>query len=515
MPSAFTKSLLCLLLLSAAVFAQQDAQDMPLDDLDSITQDFEPLIEDYDEEAPSTETRLLKNYNNMRIFIDYEHLTAGTDEFKVYVQKQLMPAVVDYLQAALKVKYPITSPIKSTAKTLCGFATPASIKNGVDNADMVIILNSKVGTGGWMAATTLCTVSSGIQRPVIVNIGINTKAILVADPEENPLRHDLNINVMLHEFVHALGMNGPLYKRFVDDEGNLLVDHVKSTLLNGNTVTVLDLPHLTDRLRAFYGCDTIPGLVMEFDAGAHVARRFFQWDLMSTAGITGTKISEITLAFLEGTGWYVPDYCYAELYTFGKGEGCGFYAEDIDSTNYPDEFCEGSSLGCTEIGHSGGYCVSDSLIQVGKVQAHSQYFNCENPKGIYYTTHPSKQVYGRGLGSKCFSGNLTTSKTKAGTVMSYCLTFTCEGKGLNTVLHANWGTDKIICTQQGRIAIKGYQGEFDCPDPVKFCSTIGAPTCLRNCMGRGNCYNGKCVCDEGYFGTDCGFARMEITTHVQ
>jgi len=150
MPSALTKSLLCLLLLSTAVFAQKEAHDLPLDDLDSITHAFEPLVEDYDEEIPSSDTRLLKSYNNMRIHIDYEYLTAGTNEFKTYVKKQLIPAVVDYLQAALKVKYPITSPIKSSAKTLCGWATPPSLQKGVD-ADMVIILNSRDAKGGgWM-----------------------------------------------------------------------------------------------------------------------------------------------------------------------------------------------------------------------------------------------------------------------------------------------------------------------------------------------------------------------------
>jgi len=78
---------------------------------------------------------------------------------------------------------------------------------------------------------------------------------------------------------------------------------------------------------------------------------------------------------------------------------------------------------------------------------------------------------------------------------------------LNTILHANWGTDQIICKQKGPIVVNGYRGEFDCPDPVKFCNTVGAPTCLRNCMGRGNCVDGKCVCDSGYTGVDCGFAN--------
>jgi len=509
MPSAFTKSLLCLLLLSTAVFAQKEAHDMPLDDLDSITHAFKPLVEDYKIETPSSETRFLKSYNNMRIAVDYQYVLNGdgTDEFKTYVQKQLVPAVVDYLQGALKIKYPATTPIKSTAKTLCGFATPAAILAGVEDADMVVFFNSKNAKGySWAAATTLCTVASGVKRPIIVNIALNSASLVVADPEVNGIRHDLNINLLTHEFMHALGMNGPLYANFVDDQGKLLDGHVKSATVNGTPRTVLDLPYLTDRLRAYYGCDTIPGLVMEKTDESHVSRRFFQWDLMSTAGITGTKISEFNLAFLEGTGWYVADYCFAEPYFFGKGEGCGFYAEDIDSANFPDEYCNATGLGCTAVGSSGGYCVSDSSIAVGKVYTHQLEFNCENPKGIYYTTFPSKQVYGRGLGSMCFSGNLTTSKTAAGSLKPYCLTFTCEGKGLETVVYANWGEDKLACTQEGPITPAGYRGQINCPDPVKFCNTIGAPTCKRNCMGRGDCLDGQCICEPGYFGTDCGFA---------
>jgi len=503
MPSTFTKSLVCLFLLSTA-FAQQEAQDMPLNDLDEVTQQFEPLIEDYDLETPSGEKRLLKNFNNLRIGIDYEHVDngAGTASFKTYIKSQLIPAVVDYLQGALKIKYPATSPIKSSARTLCGFSTPAALKEGID-ADIVIFFNTKDATGySWMAATTLCTVASGIKRPMIVNIGINTASIKETD-ESNPLRHDLNINVLAHEFIHALGMNGPLYNYFVDDEGNLLKDHIKTATVNGGSRTVLDLPYLTDRLKSFYGCDSIPGLVME-SGTAHVSRRFFQWDIMSTGGITGSKISEVTLGFLEGTGWYVPDYCFAEPYNFGRGAGCDFYSESINSANYPDEYCTGNGIGCTEVGHSGGYCVSDSLIKVGRVVTHQLEFNCENPAGIYYSPFSSKQVYGRGLGSKCFSGNLTTGSKASQT--SYCLKFTCEGSGLNTVLNAHWGDDKIVCKKEGPLTVGSYKGEFNCPDPVKFCSTIGQPTCLRNCMGRGTCLDGKCVCDAGFGGIDCGFA---------
>ena len=506
-------SLLCVLLVSY-IFAQEDkpSKDPKIVTAQTFTahkdQDFVPEVADFDEQYLTRDGRFLQDasatYPNIRIATDTQLVTAGTTAWKTYVTKQLIPAVVAYLQAALRIKYPLTSKIQSTSKTLCGFTTPTAIKNGISNADIVIFFNSKSDTsGGWMAATTLCTVSSGVKRPIIVNIGINTAAIDIADPTSNPLVHDLNINVLTHEFVHALGMNGPLYYNFVDDSGNPLKNHIKSISLAGRTRTVLDLPPLTQRLKNFYGCSTIPGLFMEDNGGAHIERRFFQWEIMTTGGIIGSKISEVTLGFLEGTGWYAPDYDYAEPYFFGKGEGCGFYADTIVSTNFPDEYCTGSGIGCTAVNNGGGYCVSDSLIEVGKVYTAQYEFNCENPAGIYYTPFSNKQVYGRGLGSKCLTGNLANYGTVSQT--AYCLKTTCVGSGLDITLEVMWGTTKLVCTKEGPLSVSGLTGALNCPDPVKFCNSVGAPTCPRNCTGRGTCVNGKCTCNTGFKGTDCGF----------
>jgi len=357
-----------------------------------------------------------------------------------------------------------------------------------------------------MAATTLCTLSSGaVKRPLIVNIGINTYSIGTADVDSTPLKHDLYINVLTHEFIHALGMNGPLYNYFVDTDGNLLTDHVKTVSISGISRTVLDLAPLTAMLQNFTGCSSIPGLVMESNGAAHIARRWFQWEIMSTGGVMGSRISFVSLGFLEGTGWYVPDYSYAEPYFFGQGEGCGFYADDIVSTDYPDEYCTGTGVGCTEVNNGGGYCVSDSLISVGRVVTAQYEFNCENPNGIYYTPYSSKQVFGRGLGSRCFGGNLTTSKTATANPNFYCLNATCSGTGSDAVINILWGTTTLNCTEEGPISISGYQGYINCPDPVKFCNTVGQSYCPRNCMGRGSCVSGQCVCDSGFQGTDCGF----------
>jgi len=504
MPFSSRFLLLSALLLSS-VFSQEDSSTEPSFGHHQ-EQSFEPEIIEVDEKHFPEGERHLESYPNLRIAVDYEHLTVGTDEFKAYVQTQLIPPIVSYLTSALKIKSPVTSPIKSTAKTLCGFSTPKVLATGVD-ADIFVFINSKYSkTGGWSAATTSCALSSGVKKPLIFNIGINTYAIGTASIDTNPLTHDLYLTTLMHEFIHGLGMNGVLYKYFVDSAGNKLIGHSKIAIIAGSIKTVLDLPSLTSRLRNFYGCPTVPGLIMEDDGGAHLERRYFQYEVMSTGGIQGSKISEITLGFLEGTGWFVPDYSYAEPYSFGQGEGCDFIYGKCDANIFDDEYCTGTGLGCNQVGMSGGYCKSDSKSESCRFYVSQSQFNCENPNGVYYAPFASKQVYGRGLGSKCFSGNLTTSKTSTTVKQaSYCFTYNCVGQGSQTTLEVNFGTSKFICQNKGPLEVTGYRGAINCPDPLTFCSTIGKSTCPRNCFGRGKCVNGKCQCDQGFQGTDCAF----------
>jgi len=94
-------------------------------------------------------------------------------------------------------------------------------------------------------------------------------------------------------------------------------------------VQYINLPGLTDRLRAHFNCSTLEGAYLEnqgasFSIGSHFERRIFFNELMTGSTIRDTRFSEFTLAFLEETGWYQVDYKYAEPMTYGKDKGCDF-----------------------------------------------------------------------------------------------------------------------------------------------------------------------------------------------
>jgi proprotein convertase subtilisin/kexin type 5 len=493
--------------------------------------EFNPEVVDVDEEfLLSDDARILAGstatgpgsttpkYPNIRIHPHYDSITVGTDEFKNYIKDELLPPVISLLQSALMIKYPLTSPLKITQTKVCSLDTPAILNVTGANADFFIFFTATTDTSSsWVASASNCLVTSGIKRPLVAKVLLNTYAIKPVTEASNPRGHEYNMYVLMHEIFHALGFSVNFWYNYVDDLGNPLKNHVKKVLLSGTNRTVLDFPVLTQRLRNFYGCPTLEGAFMEDDGGSgtassHWERKFFPFDLLSSGAIHGRRITEFTLAFLEGTGWYAANYSYAEPFHFGQGQGCDFIYRTCDAKNTGgfEEFCVGTGRECTEIGRGGGFCKTDECSDGCRFVVPQSEYDCENPDGVYYSPYASKQVYGRGLGSKCFSGNLSTTAA-AVSQKTYCFKYNCTGTGVNTQLEVAFGTTKLLCTQKGKIAVKGYYGFINCPDPIQYCNTIGKSYCPRGCSGRGKCVDNKCVCNSGFSGIDCAFRKTATT----
>jgi len=221
---------------------------------------------------------------------------------------------------------------------------------------------------------------------------------------------------------------------------------------------------------------------------------------MTSGVIQGLKISELSLALLESSGWYMPNYTFADPFFIGKGEGCGFLYTSCSSNsilNY-DEFCSGSGRGCAAIGQSGGVCSTDANTDGCRYYIPVISYHCQNPDAADYARYASKEAYGRDLGSMCFNANISTLTSSSNT--SLCMTYTCSGTGTSTTVQVKFGTTTVTCTKQSSVKVSGYNGFIFCPDPLTFCGTVGKKTCPRNCGGRGTCVNNVCKCKAGYKG---------------
>ena len=98
-------------------------------------------IMDVEEIIPSFDSneRVLASYPQVRMAANYDALNSAPAAYKTYMEKQLVPAVLDYFSAALKIKTPLKSKITLSASTVCGLPTPSILKTGVA-ADYLILL---------------------------------------------------------------------------------------------------------------------------------------------------------------------------------------------------------------------------------------------------------------------------------------------------------------------------------------------------------------------------------------
>jgi len=469
-----------------------------------------PDLLDVEEEFLPGKSRVLQTitYPNLRVTVDYYNLVNGTDEFKSYVQNDLVPPVLDYFQAALAIKQPLTSTLKlsTTTKTLCSSPVPPALYTGVAT-DFFLIVSSTEDTENWVASAGPCMLSSTTKRPIVARMLFNMVYTKAASGDV--LGHEKNMYLTMHEMIHALGFSGSNFVNFIDDYGVPLQNHIKTVVLNGTNRTVLDVEPLTSKLRTHYGCATLQGAFMENEGGvgtegSHFERRHFVYEVMTSGVIHGRRVSEFSLAVLEGSGWYMPNYTYAEPFYFGQGQGCAFLYNDCTTSSYTsqfEEFCTGTNRQCTAAGRGGGACTSDSRSDGCKYVFPVIDNDCENPLAVDNARFPNAEVFGRGLGSKCFEGNLS-SLTKS-TYTSYCFKYNCVGSGLTTQLEVMLGATKAVCKVEGPLKVTGYYGNLNCPDPITFCSAAGKKYCPRNCMGRGVCVSNQCQCNTGYTGIDC------------
>merc|ERR1712032_914171 len=87
--------------------------------------------------------------------------------------------------------------------------------------------------------------------------------------------------------------------------------------------TQIILKPVLDYAKTYYNCKTLEGMPLENKSDAET-----QWekavaanDIMGSAGYTNPALSNLTMSFMEGTGWFKPDYEKLEQFSWGKEAG--------------------------------------------------------------------------------------------------------------------------------------------------------------------------------------------------
>lgn len=151
---------------------------------------------------------------------------------------------------------------------------------------------------------------------------------------------------------------------------------------------------------------------------------------MTASAIKDQKISEFTLALLEGSGWYQVNYDMAEVITWGKNKGCDFletpcFNKDTQTAKF-EEFCSRiQGEGCSYTGRGWSVCGSQTIQTSASLPGYLDHWgnktrvsdifgdncpmynmysntDCEDPDNQVKAFLGTKEYYGRN--SMCFEG---------------------------------------------------------------------------------------------------------------
>lgn len=123
---------------------------------------------------------------------------------------------------------------------------------------------------------------------------------------------------------------------------------------DGKLREVLATPKVVELCKKHFGCDLCTGVELENDGGAGSAGSHWERSIMYNEMMTAsdmyvkTVYSAFTMAVMEDSGWYQPNYEMAGLFPWGENEGCGFINNVCNGAiKYKKEFCyDASQISC-------------------------------------------------------------------------------------------------------------------------------------------------------------------------
>jgi leishmanolysin len=295
---------------------------------------------------------------------------------------------------------------------------------------------------------------------------------------------------MIHELTHVLGFSQNLYSSWRSATGASPVGRVN---IRQKQTSVILTPRVVNYVKRYFNCPGLNGAELEDNgssgsAGSHWERRVFGNEVMTASVISNSKYSALTMALLEDSGWYKPDYAQAQAMVFGRDHGCAFVTEDCINRNtkkarFP-EFCDTPNQQMCTFDHTTkGSC----LIAQG--QTRYDYFgNGYQAADSFADECPSVMAQGAGdcrlqqapsrhlpeafgPNSRCFAGTIIDPGFRfppGHATLSGCYNHQCQGQKLFVQVGQNMIPCPIGGGQTG--PIPGYNGFLICPHEKYICN---------------------------------------------
>ena len=232
--------------------------------------------------------------------------------------------------------------------------------SGVADADIVIFITARTTrfTGSTAAFACSCLDDFATRRPIAgyVNWGPNSINLDIISYGEQ-------LGIGIHELTHALGFGPGKYSYYgghPNGDGNNTVVVTYNEDGMSHTVVLLTTPKVIEVAREHFNCQTLQGVELENGgsngtASSHWERRVLYNEYMTGSTNYEPYYSQFTLALLEDSGWYYPNYTNSRKLIWGKNQGCDFVTKRCNKRT-GSYFCNKDTEACSFDGTKKGRC---------------------------------------------------------------------------------------------------------------------------------------------------------------
>mmetsp|Transcript_60109 Transcript_60109/g.68408 ORF Transcript_60109/g.68408 Transcript_60109/m.68408 type:complete len:654 (+) Transcript_60109:17-1978(+) len=295
------------------------------------------------------------DYQPIRVLVDDEQIRSTSSlksSQKSFLLNDVLPMMKKWIEERYKV-IPVDGKITLTVDKCLSYRFPSRYSSsGVDDTDLIIFATAESISSSAKAGS--CFQDSTTKRPLAGRIVFNPSKV---DPDREGTWYGL----ALHEATHLMGFISGLFEDFIDPDTNqpLGVENVyKVKTIKDKERHLVILPKVVEAAREHFCCDSLEGLELEdYDSDGpdiHWDERVLWNEYMTSIVESWNQQSKLTLALMEGSGWYKVDMTKADNLLYGKCLGCDFVEEKCmepgnpPTTKWPEYFCvEDDARGCS------------------------------------------------------------------------------------------------------------------------------------------------------------------------
>ncbi len=479
-----TLNLLCGMIFAHGIHASCRHDQVQSSIIRGSGTNYEPSI------LGSGNKRLLQmTERQLRIHVEYgrgDNWVRQNQQFagKYNYAKRILDASKRYYQEATKVSSGDTLTFSGMD---CNNINIPAFKKDIDLYVLVDVINKPAESA--FATAWSCDGDKLTRRPTIGVFEVNMAFIV-----NSKMNYLLYFSTFVHEFTHILFFSKDQFDKFRKSDGSTIPKNeviLENVDFGGEKRNLIVLPEVLSFARTFFNDPNLQGVPLENNggegsAGSHWEKSFMPVEFLNPSKELPAFISEFTLRFMHGTGWYNVNFEYAQDYTWGKGT-TGYFGVLCPTTN---EYC--SNLG--DKGCSPDYMSKTTCQNYEAFMGKCKYKSNDGKYCIRDVPEENKpeamEFYG--ANSRCFMLN---NQPK-------CLKSSCDESGKITIKIGN--SEDVVCDAPGKTVTTSHNARFDCPASIEdFCGRM-KKACPDDCSGNGYCLNSKkCFCMEGFDGINC------------